>query len=76
MEEVVNVYTDNWIKKISSPSLSNHLVCSGKRADLQCFGTRLIQELGDYPESEISVRKLVRRKEKYRIEMIKVIQQE
>ncbi len=54
MEEVINVYTDNWIEKISKLSLSNHLICSGKRADLQWFGTKLIQKLGNYPNSEIS----------------------
>ncbi len=54
MEEVVNIYTDGWIEKIAKLSLSDHLVCSGKRSDLQWFGTKLIQRLGNYPDSEIS----------------------
>ncbi|MGB0869645.1 MAG: hypothetical protein ACPGSD_08600 [Flavobacteriales bacterium] len=52
MEKIINLYTDSWIDKISKLALSNHLVCSGKRSDLQWFGTTLIQELGNIPESE------------------------
>ena len=54
MERIVNVYADNWIDEISQLALSNHLVCTGKRSDLQWFGTNLIQSLGKYPDSETS----------------------
>ena len=54
MEDIINIYTDSWIENISKLALSHHLICSGKRSDLQGFGTRLIQEIGNYPDSETS----------------------
>lgn len=54
MEKIVNVYPENWITKISQLAFSNHLICTGEKSNLQWFGTRLIQKLGDCPNSEIS----------------------
>jgi len=54
MEQIINVYTDNWIDKISKLSLSNHLICSEKKADLQWLETKLIRKLGNSPNSETS----------------------
>ena len=54
MEKIVNVYSDDWIDEISQLGFSNHLICTGKKSNLQWFGTRLIQQMGNYPNSEIS----------------------
>jgi hypothetical protein len=54
MKDIINVNTDDWIEDISKIALTNHLICTGKRSTLQWFGTKLIQEVGNFPNSEIS----------------------
>ena len=54
MEEIVYINTDDWLDRIAEQTLAHHLVCSGKREDLQWFGTQLIQRLGNFPDSDTS----------------------
>ncbi|BDD05703.1 hypothetical protein [Aureibacter tunicatorum] len=54
MSKTINVYTNDWVKECVELALSNHLICSGKRSDLQWFGTTLIQALNHQPNSQTS----------------------
>lgn len=54
MAKTINIYTDHWLDEMTQLACSNHLICTGKRADLQWFGTKLIQALGHQPQAETS----------------------
>lgn len=50
----INVHSENWIEEVIPLAFSNHLICSGKRSELQWFGTSLIQALANNTDTEIS----------------------
>ena len=55
MNRVINIYRDNWESEVIELAHSNHLICTGKKSDLQWFGTRLIQLLGKNSKTETGV---------------------
>lgn len=54
MKTIINIYAEDWIEEVAHLAFSNHLICTGKRSDLQWLGTMLIQKLANYPSTETS----------------------
>ena len=50
----INVCGSSWKKQVVDLACENHLFCTGKRSDLQWFGTNLIAELAKLPDTETS----------------------